>query len=281
MRSDVVTREPAVQEVALGAAASDTPPCELIAAAGHAAHPVRRHCPRPRRGGLVAGGTRLRPELPGGLRVRRALRALLRARPGAGRRPTRRSSAGASGSTGTPTASRATGWSTRRRASASCRSTRRCPARTRARAARRPHNLAAPLPTSAFAPPPNLAGDGTMPPAMGQPPQAVVAAGATPPRAAGTQAPGEQCTQAVRSGGTAAARAAPTARARRATAPTRRASRAASRTSARCPEACGRHVGHAHDGSGSRLGFVNRRGAEDTERRQGERRRRTGNGLSD
>jgi hypothetical protein len=62
---------------------------------------------------------------------------------------------------------------------------------------RRPHNLTAPLPTSAFAPPPNLAGDGTVPPAMGQSPQQVVAAGSTPHVVpASSQAPGEQCTEA-------------------------------------------------------------------------------------
>jgi hypothetical protein len=64
----------------------------------------------------------------------------------------------------------------------------------------RPHRKAdvtAPLPTSAFAPPPNLAGDGVVAAAAAQAVQPVTA-GATGPRppATGSMAPGEQCTDA-------------------------------------------------------------------------------------
>jgi hypothetical protein len=65
--------------------------------------------------------------------------------------------------------------------------------------ARHPHDMVAPLPTSAFAPPPNVAdghGDGAT---SSQPSSAV--AGSTPPRVVPVsvpvaQAPGEQCTGA-------------------------------------------------------------------------------------
>ncbi|HEY8087833.1 MAG TPA: hypothetical protein VIF09_08310 [Polyangiaceae bacterium] len=58
----------------------------------------------------------------------------------------------------------------------------------------RPQNNAAPLPTSAFAPPPNLAGESTPALAATTPPPATAAA--TSPRAvaAAAHAPGEQCT---------------------------------------------------------------------------------------
>ena len=46
----------------------------------------------------------------------------------------------------------------------------------------RPRITTAPLPTSAFAPPPNLAGDGPSPTATGAPITAPITAGATGPR---------------------------------------------------------------------------------------------------
>jgi hypothetical protein len=59
--------------------------------------------------------------------------------------------------------------------------------------------MVAPLPTSAFAPPPNLGADRGEGPSAVPPAASLTYAGATPPRvipAAGQRAPGEQCTSA-------------------------------------------------------------------------------------